>query len=257
MNNLRQAIWVEALKARRSRMPLYTALGFALLPLGGGLFMVILKNPELARQVGLISAKAQLTMGAADWPTYLSFLSQAVAVGGILLFGLVGVWAFGREYSDRTIKDLLALPTARSSIVLAKFVVVAAWSAVLTGIVCLIGLVVGFAVGLVPVPTSVLMQGMVTTGVAAGLTILLVTPITFFACVGHGYLPPIGMMFLLVGLAQVSVIIGWGEFFPWAIPALYAQGEKLGLISFASVVLTSIIGVAGTVAWWELADQAR
>lgn len=257
MNNLRQAIWVEALKARRSRMPLFTALGFALLPLGGGFFMVILKNPALARQVGLISAKAQLTMGAADWPTYLNFLSQAVAVGGTLLFGLVGIWAFGREYADRTIKDLLALPTARSSIVLAKFVIVAAWSAVLAGMVCLIGLGVGFAVGLAPVPASVLMQGMVTTSVAAGLTILLVTPITFFACAGHGYLPPIGIMFLLVGLAQVSVIIGWGEYFPWAIPALYARGESLGFVSFGLVLVTSIAGVGGTVAWWERADQTR
>ena len=68
MNNLAQAIWVEFLKARRSKMPLFTALGFAMVPLGGGFFMIVLKDPEMARRVGLISAKAQLTMGAADWP---------------------------------------------------------------------------------------------------------------------------------------------------------------------------------------------
>jgi ABC-2 type transport system permease protein len=42
---------------------------------------------------------------------------------------------FGREYSDRTLKDLLALPTLRSAIVLAKFVVVASWSAALTVVI--------------------------------------------------------------------------------------------------------------------------
>lgn len=257
MNNLQQAIWVEALKARRSRMPLFTALAFLMLPLGGGLFMVILKDPEFAQRVGLISAKAQLTMGTADWPTYLGFLAQGTAVGGTFLFGMVSIWAFGREYSDRTIKDLLALPTARSAIVLAKFFIVAAWSAVLTVEVCLIGLMVGVVLGLPPVPAQVIQQGMVTTAVAAGLTILLVTPIAFFACAGHGYLPPVGMMILLVVLAQVSVIIGRGEYFPWAIPALYAEGERLAVMSVGLVVLTSIVGVAGTAAWWELADQTR
>lgn len=38
MNNLAQAIWVEFLKARRSKMSLFTALGFAMIPLGGGFF---------------------------------------------------------------------------------------------------------------------------------------------------------------------------------------------------------------------------
>ena len=91
----------------------------------GGLFMVILKDPAWARRHGLIATKAQLAAGTADWPTYWALLAQAVAVGGVVLFGLVAIWVFGREYSDRTATDLLALPTARSTIVGAKFVVVA------------------------------------------------------------------------------------------------------------------------------------
>jgi len=47
MNNIAQAVWVEMLKARRSRMPLLTALGFSLVPLAGGFFMIVLKDPEL------------------------------------------------------------------------------------------------------------------------------------------------------------------------------------------------------------------
>jgi ABC-2 type transport system permease protein len=86
-------------------MPLLTALGFALFPLIGGFFMLILRDPDLARRAGLISTKAQITMGAADWPTYLGFLALGTAVGGIMIFGLIGSWVFGREYSDRTVKD--------------------------------------------------------------------------------------------------------------------------------------------------------
>jgi len=46
---------------------------------------------------------------------------------GLIGFAFVTGWVFGREYSDRTVKDLLALPTPRLSIVLSKFIVVAIW----------------------------------------------------------------------------------------------------------------------------------
>jgi ABC-2 type transport system permease protein len=257
MNNFAQAVWVEMLKARRSRMPLLTALGFSLFPLGGGFFMIILKDPEFARRVGLISAKAQITMGVADWPTYLKFLTLGTAMGGIMLFSLIGSWVFGREYSDRTVKDLLALPTSRSAIVLAKFVVIAGWSAALTILILSIGLAVGTAVVLPPVPAQVIVQGGVTLAITAILAIAVVTPIIFFASAGHGYLPPVGVAILAVGLAQVVGIIGYGEYFPWAIPGLYSQGETLGMVSYVIVILTSVAGLAGTLLWWELADQTR
>jgi ABC-2 type transport system permease protein len=257
MNNFAQAVWVEMLKARRSKMPLLTALGFAMVPLGGGFFMIILKDPEFARRVGLISAKAQITMGVADWPTYLQFLTLGTAMGGIMLFSLIGSWVFGREYSDRTVKDLLALPTSRSAIVLAKFVVIAGWSAALTILILSIGLAVGTAVVLPPVPAQVIVQGGVTLAITAILAIAVVTPIIFFASAGHGYLPPVGVAILAVGLAQVVGIIGYGEYFPWTIPGLYSQGEDLGIVSYVIVILASVAGIAGTLTWWELADQTR
>lgn len=255
MSNLGQAVWVEFLKARCSRMPLFTTLGFAMLPLTGGFFMIILKNPDLARRVGLISAKAQFTMGTADWQTYLNFLAQAIAIGGIVLFGLIGSWMFGREYSDHTVKDLLALPTSRSAIVFAKFIVIVLWTTVLTLMIIVIALAVGAAVALPPTSPQIILHGISTLLIAFCLTIPLITPITFFASAGHGYLPPIGIMFLAIFLAQVIAIIGYGEYFPWSIPALYSQGASLSAISFVIVILTSIIGMSATFVWWEMADQ--
>jgi ABC-2 type transport system permease protein len=258
MNNFAQAIWVEMLKARRSKMPLLTALGFSVFPLALGFFMFVLKDPELARRYWLISAKAQIAVGrAADWPTFFRLLALSAAMGGFLLFGLIASWVFGREYSDRTVKDLLALPTSRSAIVLAKFVVVAAWSAALTALICLVGLGVGAAVGLPQASVQVLLQGGVTVAIAACLTIALVTPIAFVASAGHGYLPPMGVALLVLFLVQVIAQAGWGEYFPWAIPALYAQGENPGAVSYVIVMLTGVAGIAGTLLWWELADQTR
>jgi ABC-2 type transport system permease protein len=257
MNNLTRAVWVEALKARRSKLPLLTALGFALFPLAGGFFMVILKDPEFARRVGLISAKAQLTMGVADWPTYLEFLTLGTAVGGLILFSLIGSWVFGREYSDRTVKDLLALPTSRSAIVSAKFILVFCWSVALVIMIFPIALIIGTALALPDVPAQVILRGGMTLATTAILTLAVVPPILFFASAGHGYLPPMGVAILVMALAQIVGVIGWGEYFPWAIPGVYSQGEQLGALSYIIVILTSAAGIAGTLIWWELADQTH
>jgi ABC-2 type transport system permease protein len=257
MSNLGQAVYVEALKARRSRVSLFTALGIALLPLAGGFFMFVLKDPELARRVGLISAKANLLVADADWPSYLGFLAQALAGGGLVLFGLVASWVFGREYSDRTAKDLLALPTSRSAIVLSKFVVVAAWCAALTVVVCLVGLGIGAAIGFPDVSTHVVLQGFGVVALIACMVITLVTPIAFFASAGHGYLAPIGVLFLILLLAQVTAAAGWGEFFPWSIPLMYSQGAGLAPVSSLIIVLTGVAGIVSTLIWWERADQGR
>ena len=79
------------------------AAGFSLFPLVGGLFMLILKDPERARQLGLLGAKAQLAAGTADWPTFVGLISQAVAIGGAILFAFLFAWLFGREFADRTV----------------------------------------------------------------------------------------------------------------------------------------------------------
>jgi ABC-2 type transport system permease protein len=211
----------------------------------------------MARRVGLISTKAQLTMGAADWQTYLRFLTMAVGAGGIILFGLIAAWVFGREYSDRTVKDLLALPTSRSAIVLSKCIVIAVWSAALTVITCLVTLFIGAMLGLPPESPQVFWQSGITITVAACLTIALATPIAFSASAWHGYLPPIGVMMLAMGLAQLMNAAGWGEYFPWSVPALFVQGESLGMVSYVIVILTSAAGLVGTLLWWELADQTH
>ena len=119
MTNFSSALFAETLKMRRSKVPYFAALGFCIAPLAGGLFMIILKDPEAAQAMGLISAKAQLMIGVADWPAYFGFLSQAVAAGGLILFSIITTWVFGREFSDHTVKELLALPTSRETIVTA------------------------------------------------------------------------------------------------------------------------------------------
>ena len=260
MKNIARAIQVEILKARRSKMPILTLLGFSIAPFAGGFFMIILKDPELAKQMGMISTKAQIVAGVADWPTYLGMLAQATAIGGVILFSFIASWVFGREYSDRTIRNLLALPTPRHTIVLAKFILVLMWSGILVVMIYWIGLGIGAAIDLPPAPPEIFVRGTYTMLVTAILTILLATPIAFFASAGHGYMPPMGFAIFVVILAQLIAAAGWGEYFPWSIPALYSgvagpAFADLGLISYLIVIGTSVIGTIGTFVWWQLADQ--
>jgi ABC-2 type transport system permease protein len=241
-------------------MPLLTALAAALAPLAGGFFMVILKDPELARRMGLISAKAQIVAGSADWPTYLGVMVQATAMGGMILFSFIASWVFGREYSDRTVKDLLALPTPRRAIVLAKFAVIGVWAVALAALITLIALGVGASVGLPPAQEGTFRDGIVRIAVTAALTILLIPPVALVASVGRGYLPPMGFALLALVIAQIVIAAGWGEFFPWAVPALYAgmagpDLASMGPVSYALVILTGLAGLAATLVWWERADQ--
>ena len=93
---------------------------------------------------------------------------------------------------------------------------------------------------------------------AAGLAILVVLPFALVASVGRGYLLPVGAMFLVLVSANLLVLIGWGEYFPWAVPMLYAQSKSaLGPASFAIVLLTGLAGMVATYWWWKLADQNR
>jgi len=262
MNTFSAALWAETLTLRRSKVPLFTLLGFMMMPLVGGLFMVILKDPEAARQMGLIGAKAELTMGAADWPTFLNFMTQAVAAGGMVLFSIVTIWNFGREFSDHTVKELLALPTPREMIVTAKFTVVFAWCTFISLLVYGVTLLVGKWV-VIPGWSGELFARS-TVGILG--TALLTMPLMCFAALlasaGRGYLPSFGWTFLTLALANFSAVMGWGDWFPWSVPALISgaggsHAALLGAHSYASVIVTGLAGVVATLVWWRSADQVR
>ena len=260
MTGLRAALSVELLKARRSRVPWAISAGFCLAPLVGGLFMVILKNPEAARRLGLLGTKAQLTAGTADWPTFLGLLAEAVAIGGAVLFAFFTVWIYGREFSDRTVRVLLATPTSRSALVLAKAMVLIAWGLATSIGVLGLGLLVGALVDIPGWSSSLAAETIGRCLLAAVLALALQSATAFVAGVGRGYLPALGFVFLTVFLAQVVAALGLGAWFPWAVPALVSGvtgpgGETATAFSVGLVAVASAIGLWATLRWWSRADQ--
>lgn len=261
MSGLRAAIATELLKSRRSRVLWGVAAGFSIAPLVMGLFMVILKDPEGARALGLIGTKAQLTAGTADWPTFLNLMGQTIAVGGAILFAFVAAWVFGREFADRTVRGLLANPTPRRTIVAAKSIVIAIWGVAVSAWVMAFGLAVGALVGLPGWSTTETIGTVQAIAFAAILTLALQTWAVFFAGVGRGFIAPLAWTVAMIVASQVLAVLGWGAWFPWSVPAILAgaggpEVEPVTVGGVAVVVLVALAGLVATMAWWERADQS-
>jgi ABC-2 type transport system permease protein len=257
MTTLANMIWIEMRKVLRSRVPFFTALGFLMMPLIGALLIFIFKDPQLARQLGLLGVKATLVVVTADWSGYLTLMVEFTALGGFFFFCLAISWTFGREFTDGTLKDLLAVPVPRFDILLAKFIVSALWCAALIVETTIVGLILGAIIRLPGGSLAVILHGTSQMAIAALMSITLIMPFGFFASVGRGYLLPIGIAILTVILGNLSITLGWGEYFPWAIPALVLQGTPITAFSYDLVFLTGLAGVFGTYLWWKYADQNR
>ena len=260
MNGLRAAISTEFLKSRRSRVPWGVGAGFTAAPLVMGLFMVILKDPEGARALGLLGAKAQLTAGTADWPTFLNLLGQATTVGGAVLFAFLAAWVVGREFTDRTLRGLLANPTPRQTIVAAKATVIASWGIAVSAWVLALGLAIGAVVGLPGWSSADAAGTIASIALAMVLTIGLQAWAMFFAGVGRGYIAPLAWAVGMVATSQVLSVLGWGSWFPWSVPAILAgaggtQVEPVSAAAVVAVVVVVIGGLAATIVWWERADH--
>lgn len=266
MNAFFAALWAEILKARRSKVTLLTAAGVLILPVVGGLFMAIMKDPAQARAMGLIGAKAQLLEGVADWPTYFQFLSLGTAGAGAILFAFITAWVFGREFSDHTAKELLALPTRREIIVSAKFLLTALWMLGLTLLIFLVTLGIGAIVNIPGWSPELAWASFWTLITTVLLTFLLMPAVAWFASVGRGYMPPLGWAFFTLALSQIAGLMGWGDWLPWAVPGLFSmmfsvvygqRAQQVGIHSYILVILTFIAGLAATFVWWRSADQTR
>jgi ABC-2 type transport system permease protein len=253
-----QAISAEFTKNKHSRIRWVTFVAFAIAPVMGGVFLLIMKGEGFS---GALKSKAVMMSFEANWDSYLGLLSQAVGVGGVLVFGFVASWLFGREYSDGTAKDLLALPISRTKILNAKYIYYSLWCFALVIFNLILGLLIGFSFQLEGWSISMFIDNITVYFITTLLIILLNTPIAFFALWGKGYLPPLGVVALLLVFSQIIGAIGLGSYFPWSVPGLYSGsgGEEfkmqLNTMSFVILIATSIIGYLGTVFWWKYADQ--
>lgn len=223
----------ETLKVRRSLVFWVVAAVFAALPLVIGL----LKDPDMS------------------WAAYYSDILDNMASLLTVGFSFTSAWVFGREYTDRTIKDLIVKPLPKSYSVLSKFIVITMWNimiavftfAMITGAGALIGVNGEFV--------DTFLQTFWTYMTTSLLIMAVSSTSALIANMTRGYLAPIGLIFVIIIISNAVVQLGFGPYFPWTIPVLLAKGADVGFFSIIILALTAIAGFAGTVVWWRFAEH--
>ena len=248
MRLLWAAIRTEATKFLRAQLSVVTTV---MLTFGIGILvssMLLALNtddPQLAAKLGAL-------VDPGGWAGYLAMASQVTSVAGLLGFGVVLSWLYGREFADSTITGLFALPVSRAQIAAAKFVVYLAWSVAISVALAVMLLLLGTAFGLGPVPDAAWPAFGIQLG-AALLTSLLAAPAAWAATLGRGLLAGIGTIIGIVVVAQVAVLSGIGAWFPFSAPGLWATsaGTAASAGQLALVVPVFLLFAGGTIATWK------
>lgn len=241
------ALSTEALKLRSSLVGIVatTAIVGGIAVLSGAMLLAVTSG-----QSDLV---AKLGPGAtADWAGLLFSAAQITGAGGLLGYGIVLAWIFGREFSDATVSALFALPVGRGSIAAAKIAVFALWSMgtalALAGALVVVGLVGGLGA-----PTSEVWAGLARQTALGVLTSAIVTPVAWVTTVTRSTLAGVAATIAIVIVAQVGVLVGAGGWMPFAAPTLWAMsgGSGVSPLQLALVGVIPLVSTALTVATWR------
>ncbi len=253
---LLQAFYCELLKLKRARITWIVTAVYLFAPLMLGLMMAVLMHPDLGRSMGLLTAKAQLTIGVANWTSYLTFTATLFA-GGLIVLAVVEAFVFGREYAEGTAKNLLTLPVGRATLVAAKIAVSAVWFLIMAVLVYAAALAVGFAIGL-PGFTPALLAHNARTVARLMLQVLLAGGAgAWLAVAGRGYLAPIGVTVLLLLIGNLFSHTGWGPWVPWSI-LLMSAGTVPGAapVGIGSTLVLALFFLATSLATYLTMDRS-
>lgn len=247
----------EFLKLRRTKITWILGATYCVGPLMMSLMMLILKNPDLARKMGLLATKAELMAGTADWPTYLSLVPM-ILMAGMIVLGIVEAFVFGREYAEGTAKNMLTLPIPRGTFVAAKLAVAAVWFVVMYGIVYVESIILGFLIGLPGFSAHLLLGNAVVAGRLAWQVLLLGSVPAWIAIIGRGYLAPVGFAVFALLLGNLFAHTGWGPWFPWSIVLITADatGQENPAIGIGSVVVLLVLFIGCAIGAFISLDRA-
>ncbi|AFQ43959.1 ABC transporter permease [Desulfosporosinus meridiei] len=216
-----------------------------------GLVFLVFAFGPIMMGVGILSGDG----GDLNWQMYLEELVKNLAALGLIGYTFIAAWVFGREFTDKTMKDLLVKPVSRSRIVMAKLLVVLAWNVLLSVYMFAVSLAIGGVLGLTGWSAILIGHIFLRFVVTSLLFIVVTTPGIFLANVSKGYLAPLALILVIVICSNVLASMGFAPYFPWTIPGVFQSTGFLNLSSIIILALTGIAGVVGTFAWWRYAEQ--
>lgn len=196
-------------------------------------------------------------MQSSTWEAFLNntFFMYSTVIG-LMGFGILSSWAFGREYQDGTYKDILSLPIPRTKLVCAKFLALELCFIGTTVIAIGVTFGLGSCFGLTGF--DLFLAGSVVkrlfTATLYNISLSFLYP--FIAGIVRGVLAPVSVSF---GALIMAVVFGSqpvGRYIPWSVPGIYLSDPQIvNSASRLSIFIIVIIGVYGTILWWNYADQ--
>jgi len=234
--NMLSLVYCEMRKAYKSSVFFVVTIAFTILP--------------------ILSLIKYLNATNASWDLYLGDTLGGIFVSYMIMgFAFTTCWIFGREYTDKTINDLLVKPISKLRMVVSKFIVIFLWNSLLTILMFVVATLIGLYVGLVNGTTTFILQYFLMFAITSVLTMIGGTLSSFLANVTKGYLAPIGLIFISMLAVNIAENVGLSAYIPWTIPGLVMSDGFLSPISITILAITGIVGFVGTVAWWRFRDQ--
>lgn len=198
------------------------------------------------------------------WPAFFALGRMTLGTWyGILLFGFLTSFLFGREYAQGVAVGMLTAPTRRESIVFAKMAVLAVWVFALALLAILSQALAATVLGLHGFAWAELWP-LVGDMFTVALLVFLTQPlVAVVAVASRGVFAP--MIFSAAGFlaGMIGGIAGWGEWLPWAMPTaitgsflgpVVSLGIQLNAGSWAIAGGTFVIGLLGLLLWVDHAD---
>ena len=233
--NILSFVYCEILKAYKSSVFRVVTISFIILP-------------------GISLFKYYAAAGI-NWDLYLADVLKNFSSLLIIGFAFTTCWIFGREYTDKTINDLLVKPIPKLCISISKFIVIFLWNSLLTIIMFTVVVLIGAYVGLIGSRASLILNYFLVFMATSLLTMFVSMISSFMANVTKGYLAPIGLIFIIVIIINIVENFKLNAYIPWTIPGLLITDGVLSPISIFILSITGLTGFVGTVAWWRYAEQ--
>jgi ABC-2 type transport system permease protein len=261
---LRAALQVEALLLRRSTV-LRIAVPALVVLVPCGSFGAV----ALARSgYGVGAAAVKLAPYATGDPgtTVMVALAQILSVAVLTAGGFATAWAFGQPFTDGTAGASFGLTVPRTTIALARCLVILTSLTATVLAATLVGLALAALAGatLASAPPSApprLGQATVTALTAGMLGIGLALPFAWVATVTRSAFGTVGVLIAVIATTQVIVLLGAGSWFPYAAASLWTGmggAEAAAAVGLPQLALTAAVGpiavVAVVDAWRRLTD---
>lgn len=245
-----RALTAELSKLKRASLPLWTVA-------------TVLVTPSMASVFASANPDA---LGPTSWSGFFDLAPMIMGTWyGILLFGLVTAFLFGREYAEGVAPNMLTAPTRREYFVLAKFIVLAAWVFALALFSVIAQAVWATALGLDGFAWSHVWPTVGDVLTVALLIFLTLPVVALVAVMGRGVFAP--MIFSGFGFSagMLGGLAGWGSWLPWAMP-VSVGGSFLGPLaaervaeldagSWAIAFGVFAVGFAAVLLWVNHADS--